>query len=694
MKTIILYLVLLLSLNSFSQNLKLMHPLAKASGDYIAVSPNKEIVALASNSGIVFLDVNTGGLVKELGINYAKSIAFSPDGKYIAFTYQKSIQIVDLYTDDIIMKDEEQNECYAVTFSPSNEEIAFYSGSQLKTWNFKTGKFWLVETSGNSHFCYRESDVESDNIRYSPNGQYLLALPNKICSPEAPATLWDTKMKVKKKSFSSADYPFFDINNTWTEICVLTKDNSLIVKDLNSFNTKKTIQLQGKFSYVKYLPLKNNIIVTALDESSHNPFYLVNLENGETITKPSLNASKIMILDENRILTNKLYEGLKVYELSSGKIVNLFKTNTLYIEKIGLSENQENISVLGFNSNLRLLDKSFNHIISFPNSYDKCYGAVSIPQNKDITVSCGGKDVYVWDNKSGAILKKFEKLLNNTWNKVISANGEILFQYSRSGCHFSYFGLNTGSKLYEFETNTNWEPEIYSGSLNTDKKYIATGVNTKYDLTRTWEQGSRELTKEEQKRAVSIWDLEQNKLVRTFPTNHPEGTIQNIVFSHDGNYIFTTSNNEEITVMWDLVGTQIKSFKGRLESISGDSKYLVVNSRTENGFSTIVYNISSGNKMQTIPIGGNSFVSKEGQHIINNLTSHLEVWNMTSGKLEFSYYITGGNSDWVTITPEGYYDGTEKGLKEIHYSDGFKVYPLNIVTDIKYKPGLIGSILK
>ena len=278
MKTILLNLVLLLSLNSFSQNLKLMHPLAKASGDYIAISPNRDIVALASNSGIIFLDANTGRLVKELGINYAKSITFSPDGKYIAFTYQKSIQIVDLNTNDIIMKDEEENECYAITFSPSNEEIAFYSGSQLKTWNFKTGKFWLVETSGNSHYCYRESGVESDVIRYSPNGQYLLSVPNKTCSPEAPATLWDTKMKIKKKSFSPVDYPFFDINSTWTEICVLTKNNSLIVKDFNSLNTKKTIQLQGKLGYIKYLPGKNTVLVTDLDEYLNTPVYLVNLE--------------------------------------------------------------------------------------------------------------------------------------------------------------------------------------------------------------------------------------------------------------------------------------------------------------------------------------------------------------------------------------------------------------------------------
>ena len=193
MKTLILCLFLALSLNSFSQNLKLMHPIAKASGDYIAISPNRDIVALASNTGIIFLEANTGRLVKEIPINYAKSVTFSTDKKYLAFTYQKTIQIIDLYTDEIIMKDEEENQCYSITFSPNNEEIAFYTGSQLKTWNFKTGQFWLIETSGHNHYCYRESGVESDEIRYSSDGRYLLSVPNKNCSPTADASIWDTK---------------------------------------------------------------------------------------------------------------------------------------------------------------------------------------------------------------------------------------------------------------------------------------------------------------------------------------------------------------------------------------------------------------------------------------------------------------------------------------------------------------------
>lgn len=692
MKTRVLFFLLIISLSAYSQNLKLMHPLASASGDYIAISPNRDMVALASNSGITFHDLVTGKLLKELDINYARSITFSHNGKYIAFTYQNTIQVVDLNTNKIIMKAEEENPCYSIIFAPNNAEIAFYSGTQLKTWNFTTGEFWLVETSGYDHYCYREAGVESDEIRYSPDGRYLLSIPNLNCSADAPATVWDTKMKTKSRTFDVKSYPFFDVNSSWTEISILTSENSIVVKDLKTLNIKKTIPLQGFLNFIKYFPDKNSVIATNLDPYSNSSAYIVNLENGEITTKPSLKANQLMVIDENRILTNTTYTGLNVYDVNTGQLLNLFKTNTLYIENIGYGENQEIMYVLGFNSNLRLLDKVFKELVSFTDSYYKSYDAVAIPKDKNITVTCGGENVYIWDNKSGEIVKKYEKLLNNNWKKVITNDGTFLFQYGRGDCHFSYFDLDSGSQLYEFTTKTNWEPRIFSGAFYPDGKYFATGVNTEYDLTRTWAEGSRLLPEEEQKRSVSIWDMSQNNLVRTFPTNHPEGIIQQMCFSHDGKFIYTTSNNEEITAKWDLTGKPITSFQGRLQSISGDDKYLLAYTRTKNGFSTIVFNALTGAKVREIPVGGDAIVTGDGQHIITNLTSHVEVWNMSTGKLEFSYYIVGG-TDWVTITPDGYYDGTKNGLKEIHYSDGFKVYPLEPENDVKYKPGLTGSIL-
>ena len=119
---------------------------------------------------------------------------------------------------------------------------------------------------------------------------------------------------------------------------------------------------------------------------------------------------------------------------------------------------------------------------------------------------------------------------------------------------------------------------------------------------------------------------------------------------------------------------------------------MAANTRTDNGFATIVYDIQTGKKIQTIPVGGDAFISKDNNHIITNRQSQIDVWNIQTGKLEFKYYIISDN-DWVAIAPNGDYDGSENGLKEIHYSDGFKIYPLNKETDGHYKPGLIQDIL-
>lgn len=687
MKAFTFFFIFFISLNGFCQELELMRPVAKVTGDYMALSPNSKIIGLASRSGIRFHDVATGKLIKELDINYANSITFSPDGKQIAFTYQKTIQIVDLKSGAIIIKHEDENPCYSITYSPSNQEIAFYSGQQLKTWNFETGQFWIVETSEHTHYCYREGGVASDDIQYSPDGKYLLSIPNKTCSPNAAAKLYDTKMMSLVRQFEVSDFPYFDINSNWDEIAILSSEKKILVKDLKTLSTKKTIQLSDNFEFIKYLPRTNRVLVSNLGEYSRTPVYLVDLLTNEIIEKPSLNASKVLILNPDKILTSKLYAGLNVYDIPSGEMLNPFETNTYYIENINFSEDFTKLAILAHPSNMRLIDHNFKHLVTFPDSYYKSYSAVSIPENKEYTITCGGEDVYFWNNSTGEVMKKYEGLLENNWYKVISKNGEILYQYGKGGCHFSYFNLIDGTQLYKFKTYTNWEPDIHCAAFSPDNNYFVTGVNTSHDI-----EARRELTKEEQKRAVSIWDLNFHKNIREFPTPHPVGKIQNITFTRDGNFIFTDSNNELIIYMWDLLGNKVKSFKGRISSISYDGKLLAANARTDNGFATIVYDIQTGKKIQTIPVGGDAFISKDNNHIITNRQSQIDVWNIQTGKLEFKYYIISDN-DWVAIAPNGDYDGSENGLKEIHYSDGFKIYPLNKETDGHYKSGLIQDIL-
>ncbi len=676
-----------------AQNLNLLHPVVHASGHYFSVSVDKSMVACASNSEITIFDTQSGNLLKDIAINNVKSVAFSNDNKYIAVAYQNYIQINDYRTDEVISKIKEGNSCSSIIFSPNNETVAYYTGTQLKTRNFRTGKTWLVETSNHKHFRNREAGIESDELRYSPDGRYLLTVPNKICSPNDNAAIWDTKMKVKSQIINIAKYPLFDINTTWTEISLFTVENKLIVKDLNTGQIKKTIPLQEKFTYLKYVPGKDMLLFNKLSRYSVSSVYLVNPETGERSVKAGIAASQIKFLDENRIITNKEYVGLKVFDLLAGQTIDLFKTKTFYIEDICPGQDYEVFSILAYTSNLRLIDKSFQQIVTFPNSYEQSYEAVSIPKNKNITVTCGSRDVYIWDNNTGAVLKKYEGILVNDWNKVISGDGEMLFQYSRGGCEFSYFDLSTGLQLYKHKIRSFIEPDIYSGAFYPDSKYFVTGVTDRHEQNENGEYTTIRLSQDKQKRAVRIWDLGQKKLVRTFLTNHPNGTIQKITFSHNGDYIFTTSNNEAVTVMWDLLGNEIRSFKGRLESLSFDDKFIVVNLRNGVSFQTIVYDVNTGETMQKIPIGGDAYISKDGKHIINNLTSQIEVWSMSSGQKEFSYYIVG-DTDWVAISPDGYYDGTENGLKEIHYSDGFKVYPVDISIDTKYQPGMVKDILQ
>src|SRR5690554_368474 len=687
MRAFSFFLTLLLSFSGFGQDLKLMHPMHPvvdfSEGD-VALSPNGKIIGIASRTGVRLHDAVSGKLLNMVDVYFAHSISFSPDGQQIAFSYQNSIQILDLESDEIIGQYEADSPCFSVTYSPVSKEIAFYSGAQLKIWNFITGKSWVLEDSKHAHHCRLQGVVESDDIQYTPDGKYLLTIPNKTCSTGVTAKLFDIRMKALVKHYDISEYSFFGMHPNGDELVILSSDNKLLLKDFKTLAQKRAIQLSGSYEALKYIPGTNKVLVTNLGQYSNAPVFIVDLLTEEIRRKPSLKATKMLVLNSGKVLTNRL----DVYDMNSGESEAFLKTDVYDVERVFFSEDFKKFIIRPRGKDIRLMDDGFNHLVTFPASFYKSYDAVAMPANKDFTVTCAASDVYLWNNATGEVMKKYSGLLEAYYRKEISKDGQFLFQFDRGGEGFSCFSLTDGAELFSHQPASYQMGGNYSGAFSPDNEYFIFGRRCSYDC-----DARVEPSETEQKLAVGIWSLSFHNQIRQFPTPHPEGIIQNIEFSPDGNYIFTDSNNEPLIYIWDLMGTALKHFEGWISSLSYDGQFLVAFNNIGADFSTIVYNVRTGKKVQSIPVGGRAFVTRDNRHLISVRASRLEVWELSTGLLKFTYYLAG-TSDWVALTPEGDYDGTPDGLKEIHYSDGFRVYPLNWENDKHYKPGLIQNILK
>jgi len=164
------------------------------------VDPARNRIAISSNKEVLIVDMN-GAILKRKGAHgkasYSSSeeIAWSPDGKYVAFESRSGydtagiIKIWDIANDEIVhtiaLKSTRgkmtqvskrsslsgsEYDIYFLVFSPDSRKFiagtnfSFTSNKTLRVWEIKTGKELMV---------FDDQDFIITNLSFSPDGKYL-----------------------------------------------------------------------------------------------------------------------------------------------------------------------------------------------------------------------------------------------------------------------------------------------------------------------------------------------------------------------------------------------------------------------------------------------------------------------------------------------------------------------------------------
>lgn len=150
-----------------------------------------------------------------------------------------------------------------------------------------------------------------------------------------------------------------------------------------------------------------------------------------------------------------------------------------------------------------------------------------------------------------------------------------------------------------------------------------------------------------------------------------------------------------------IVQTESRKTEGILEyfsncTFSPDGKYIAVATvRTVK-----VYAFPSGKELGTInvnvsPINNDVFYWTPDlkKFIVQENSGCIKVYDFPSLELLTSS-IADSNGDWLTWTPEGFFKGSENGIKNfVHIVDGFEAFDLGQFYDALYRPDLVDAKL-
>lgn len=71
----------------------------------------------------------------------------------------------------------------------------------------------------------------------------------------------------------------------------------------------------------------------------------------------------------------------------------------------------------------------------------------------------------------------------------------------------------------------------------------------------------------------------------------------------------------------------------------------------------------------------------------------IRLWDIGTQSLLLTRYLVE-KDDWVVIAPDGRFDGTERGMRLLHYARGMETAPLDAFFDRYYEPGLTENVMR
>ena len=195
---------------------------------------------------------------------------------------------------------------------------------------------------------------------------------------------------------------------------------------------------------------------------------------------------------------------------------------------------------------------------------------------------------------------------------------------------------------------------------------------------------------------VKLWDAASGRELRRLQGHRI--SVQTVAFSPDGRTI-ASGSEDQTTKLWDAAsGQELRTLTGHGAGVSAvrfspDGRKIV----TASGDHTLkLWDAATGRELHTFaghvgPVWNVAF-SPDGQTIVSASGDRtIRRWSLDGDLLVTM--IASDNGEWLTITPEGFFDASQRGAEILSVVRGFEVYSIDQVYQALYRPDLVGEKL-
>ena len=685
------------------------------------------IIMLSLSSTIQPQDAKPEVFVQLGHSSMVNSVAFSPDGRYaLSGSDDQTLKLWEVSSGREIRTFEGHTaSVLSVTFSPDGRYAL--SGSRdetLKQWEVSTGRE-IRTLKGNS--------MEVNSVAFSSDGKYALSGHRYHY-----LKLWDISSKPWEISGGREIRAFKGHSGSATSVAFSpdgrfalsgSSDKTLKLWKVSSGREIRTFE--GHSNWVRSVAFSSDGKY-ALSGSDDLTLKLWKVSSGRQIRTFKGHSGQVASVafspDGRYALSGSGDLTLKLWKVSSGREIRTFKGHSNTVRSVAFSPDGKYALSGGSDETLKLWEVSSGLEIRTFQGHSREVTSVAIsPNGQYALVGSIDSTLKLWQVFTGQEVRTLRGHSAPVYAAAFSPDG----RYAVSGGGDMYGSDNT-LKLWEIPNGL--EILTFQGHSR-EVTSVAISPNGRYALS-----GSDDET-------LKLWDISSGQEVRTFK-GHSEG-VTSVAFSPDGRTALSGSDDQTLK-LWEVSsGLEILTFEGYLYDInsvvfSPDGRYgLSLSGRMNRGRNTLkLWDVSSGEAIRTFeghykfrcaafspdrsavfsPDGSNALsvsydgalrrwdvsigqesqtfkghtkriyfgaFSADGRYALSgSKDGTIGIWNIQSGN-EVAQLISFNNGEWVSITPEGYYDASPNGAKHINVRIGNNVYSIDNYAETFFRPDLV-----
>jgi WD40 repeat protein len=632
------------------------------------------------------------------------SVAFSPDGKQVLTgSGDRTAILWDAATGTMLRTfSGYQNNVMSVAFSPDAKSILTAS------WD-KTAILWDAKTGKKLH-----TFEGYDCAAFSPDGRWVVT-----GSLDKSATLWDCatgkrlrqfegdpEARKKRQAFrEQAEVTAVAFSADGKRVLTGEAGNQAIVWDAETGEQLRTFKgHRGLVASVAFSPDGKSILTGAWD----NTAILWDAATGAKIRTFSEHARGAGVFFPNRhyvtsvafspdgksILTGSWDRTAVLSDVSTGKTLRIFKGHDDHVTSVAFSPDGKRVLTGSRESRAILWDVSNgNRLVTFEGRYEATVASIALSPDERL-LAAGYRDgkAALWDTATGTGLGTLDTQQRFLASVAFSPDGKQMLTGSMDGAIL--WNSVTRDKLRTFKGSVQsaafspdgktvvtwdyaWSGEPFARApmlwdAATGAKLRTFKAENRTETCLAFSPDGKQILIAYYNGTVGLWDAATGNKLGTFKEDR--GTVTSVAFSPDGKCVLTGFGNGT-ALLWSAgMKEKLREFAGHksyVQSVafSPDGKQVLTGSKEQ---TIVLWDAATGNKLRTFAAGQIGSLrcvvfSPNGRFILSGSDDGTaRVWDIASGD-ELCRLIALAGDDWLSVTPEGLFDGSPGGIRKLTY---------------------------